>query len=91
MVAVLSLALGAGSPHSPVDAAKVTTISHAVATAHLVARPAAPDQTATPVALAALAIAFGFVLIRRRRVVPIRLNQGRSPSGRAPPGLSTHR
>jgi MYXO-CTERM domain-containing protein len=90
MISALSLSLGAGAPPSPVDAAKVTTITHAVATAHLVSRPAAPDQSAPPVVIATLAMAFGFALVRRRRAVRLPVQRGRRPSGRAPPGLLAH-
>jgi MYXO-CTERM domain-containing protein len=91
MISALSLSLSAGTPHSPVDAAKVTTITHAVASVHLVARPTAPDHPATPVAFTVLVIALGFALVRRRRVVPLLVRQGRPPSGRAPPGPLAHR
>lgn len=90
MVAAMSFSLTAASPHSVVDTEKITTFTHAVATVHLVARPAIPDQPSAPVTAVVLAVALGFVLIGHRRVVPHRAYQVRRPSGRAPPGPLAH-
>lgn len=91
MLAVLGYGSGAGSWVSPVATAKVTTIGHVEATAHLVARPSLPDQNASLVPALVLMVMAGFVLVSLRRVVPQLAGRGRRPSGRAPPGPVTHR
>ena len=91
LIAVLSLSLGTGSPHSPVDHFKIpTTIGHAVASVHPVARPVPHDQVALPAVAVVLTVAYGLILVRRPRIVLHRVRPGGRPSGRAPPGPLTH-
>lgn len=90
LIAVLAFGASTGLAHSPADTAKVTTVSHAVAMAHLVARPSLPDQHASLVPALALIVGAGFVLVRTRRVVPHHPVRGRRPTGRAPPGPVRH-
>jgi hypothetical protein len=90
MIAVLSLPLGAGSLSSPVDHVTVTTISHAVASVHPVARPVPHDQGALPMVAVVLTAAVGLLLVRRPSAVPYRARPVGRPSGRAPPGPLTH-
>ena len=85
LVAVVSLALGAGSPLSSIDSEQITVLSRAVATAPMIA-PASPDQNALPVAAAVVALTFGSVLVRHARAVPHHRPSGPRPTGRAPPG-----